>query len=802
MKKIFTLFSFAALFVMLSEVVLVNLSNQASAQPGWTTQSSGTTNYLRSVYFTAPDTGYVVGNSGTILKTTNAGTDWTTQSSGTTNQLFSVYFPDANTGYAVGNGGTIHKTTNAGTDWSALSSGTTNYLNSVYFTDANTGYAVGEGGTILKTTNAGTDWTAQSSGTTHHLFSIYFTDANTGYIVGTYGTILKTTNAGTNWTAQTSGTNDLLSVYFTDVSTGYAVGDYGTILKTTNAGIDWIAQISGTSNFLFSVYFTAPNTGYAVGLSGTILKTSNAGTNWTAQTSGTTNDLWSIYFIPQSGTNTGYIVGGNGTILKTTTGGEPTIIVSYTLTEPSCYGDNNGEIKVTVSGVLPPPFLYEWSVPAPADSNHISGLYAGTYYLTVTQPDSGVSLVDTILLNGHTPVLIQLFPHNVSCSGRNDGKIDMLVSGGVGPYAFTWSNGDTIQNIDSLLTGTYKVTVTDSLGCPEYGQDTIRAFINISTIDTITQVGCWGGWSGKLNITAYGGIFPYTFEWNTPDSIFIDTANVHSIIDTLHIGNFILTLTDSAGCSITKTYTLTQPVPLSIGTTHVDNLCYGGNSGSISVWALGGAGSYSFSWSNGMNGAAISNLAAGNYTVVVLDMHGCIVTETIDISQPYKGILVSADVTDVSCRDQHDGYVQVTFIDNIVPPFTYLWSNGQTVNNINNLNGGTYFLTVTDANNCVSTDTFKINVPDIDCIEIYTCFSPNNDGVNDVWNIKNIQLYQGCEVTIFNQWNQLLFNSKGYASPWDGKYNGNEMPAAVYYYVITLGDTRYKPYTGSVTILK
>jgi photosystem II stability/assembly factor-like uncharacterized protein len=159
------------------------------------------------------------------------------------NLLSSVFFTDANTGYAVGYDGTILKTTNGGTDWTAQSSGTTKWLHLVYFTDANTGYAVGYDGTIIKTTNGGTDWTALSSGTTAHLLSVCFTDANIGYAVGGSGTIFKTTNGGTDWTAQSSGAgwNSLNSVYFTDANTGYAVGDGGTILKTLNGGYPgWI----------------------------------------------------------------------------------------------------------------------------------------------------------------------------------------------------------------------------------------------------------------------------------------------------------------------------------------------------------------------------------------------------------------------------------------------------------------------------------------------------------------------------------------------------------------------------------
>ena len=146
--------------------------------------------------------------------------------------------------------------------------------------------------------------------------------------------------------------------------------------------------------------------------------------------------------------------------------------------------------------------------------------------------------------------------------------------------------------------------------------------------------------------------------------------------------------------------------------------------------------------------------------------------------------------------------INVSYIDNATQPCQLLWSNSKTENFIDNLDGGSYMFTITDANNCQLIDTFIVNVPDIDCIEIYTCFSPNNDGFNDVWNIKNIHLYPACEVLIYNQWSQELFKSKGYSVPWDGVFSGESLPAATYYYVVTLGDSRYKPYKGAVTIVK
>jgi hypothetical protein len=156
-----------------------------------------------------------VGENGTILVTTNGGTEWTLQSSGTTTNLNSVNFNDQNNGWAVGENGTILRTTDGGTEWTLQSSGTSEWLNSVCFTDANNGTAVGVG-IILRTTDGGLNWDEQTSEVNNFWWGVSFTDTLTGWIVGSDGTILHTTNGGlpvelTSFTATTNGKEIILN---------------------------------------------------------------------------------------------------------------------------------------------------------------------------------------------------------------------------------------------------------------------------------------------------------------------------------------------------------------------------------------------------------------------------------------------------------------------------------------------------------------------------------------------------------------------------------------------------------------
>ena len=284
-----------------------------SSPQGWTSQSTGTSEYLIGVCFSDAQTGTAVGTSGTIIRTTNGGTSWTTQNSGVTNQLNCVSFVGTNVGTVGGLGGTILRTTNGGLTWTQQTSGTTNNLRGVYFTDANTGTAVGASGTILRTTNGGATWISQSSGTTNTLNGVSFTSSTTGTVVGSLGTILRTTNGGTTWVPQSSGvTNTIRGVWFTDANTGTGVGYTGWILRTTNGGTTWTAQTSGTTVDLYGVAFSDVNTGVAIGLSGTVLRTTNGGATWTGESSGTFNSIYGISYA----SNTFNVVGDYGMSLR------------------------------------------------------------------------------------------------------------------------------------------------------------------------------------------------------------------------------------------------------------------------------------------------------------------------------------------------------------------------------------------------------------------------------------------------------------------------------------------------------
>jgi photosystem II stability/assembly factor-like uncharacterized protein len=304
---------------LISLLMVFVLSYSSYCQQGWYSINTGISSHFHDIQFTSQNTGYIVGWSSKILKTTNSGDNWVQLSQGFTGDFQSVYFINDNTGWVIGGAGVIIKTTDGGLSWVSQYSGTSSILYSISFIDVNNGFIVGDGGYIRKTTNSGGTWVAQSLGTSAALTSIKFVDTNTGFIVGDGGRIYKTTNSGLSWYALQSGvSNNIGKAFFLNLNTGWVPGTNGIILKTTNGGTNWSINNSPSINWNMACYFVDANTGWVAGENGVIIKSTDGGITWSSQITGTTNNFRSNFFL---NSNTGFAVGFNSTLLKTTNGG-------------------------------------------------------------------------------------------------------------------------------------------------------------------------------------------------------------------------------------------------------------------------------------------------------------------------------------------------------------------------------------------------------------------------------------------------------------------------------------------------
>jgi len=297
----------------------------------WYSQTSGTYQNLRSVYFTDSLNGWIVGSSGVMLHTVNGGTNWDIQISSTDETLTYVFFTDSIHGWIAGyipqgyiSYGILYRTLDGGNSWERFGFGWdyNTVDEEIYFIYSINGWT----SKYRHTTDGGENWVTQFTGHTNTIGGVYFIDSLKGWVAGSWwvgGTgyvhslIFHTNDGGNTWESQFDGAGSYLkSVYFTDNLNGWVAGGRPIIseiiLKTTDGGNNWNTSYYNNYGCLNSIYFADAFNGLAVGHEGSILYTSNGGNTWETEPSGTTNDLQSVYF---SENGYAWVVGYGGTIL-------------------------------------------------------------------------------------------------------------------------------------------------------------------------------------------------------------------------------------------------------------------------------------------------------------------------------------------------------------------------------------------------------------------------------------------------------------------------------------------------------
>jgi len=480
----------------------------------------------------------------------------------------------------------------------------------------------------------------------------------------------------------------------------------------------------------------------------------------------------------------------------------------------NCNG-GTGSIDLTVTGGSVGNYQYKWTttdgsgiIDGQEDQN---ALTAGTYHVVVEDLNLCKDSID-ITLTQPAPLSTTLIPKHITCQspGFDNGSIDLTVSGGVGPYLFAWSNGATTEDISNLTQGYYKVTVTDLNGCQKTDSvsvDLPPPIIYTSTLSLYNSynISCYGLSDGWIQITTTSGKAPFTYSWQYPDGLVSSLQNISG----LKAGQYNLQITDSNLCTATGTFNLTEPGKLSMTITLSSSLnggyninCAGDSTGSINVDAVSQVGTTDYLWSDGATGKLRSDIPAGTYQLIITDQNNCHVDSTIILTEP-DSIKISFDVTQAFCPDSPDGEIRLMVTGGVIgTDYSYKWSDNSTGQTISNILKGLYWVTVTDANNCSLRDSVKMEPLNETCLIIPNAISPNDDNINDVWNIGMIYLYPQIEIKIFNRWGELLWKSeKGYPRPWDGRSNGTPLPIDSYHYVIDLHNGS-KPIIGNVTIVK
>jgi hypothetical protein len=433
------------------------------------------------------------------------------------------------------------------------------------------------------------------------------------------------------------------------------------------------------------------------------------------------------------------------------------IVFSLDPTDPECHTDNTNQVNGTINiiGLTggTPPYTFNWAGSTgtvgiiAADQNQ-SNLGEGTYYVTVTDA-AGCTRLDTVALDEPDRISVLATIIDLDChadNGAPNGSITLVVSGGtVAPasdyvYAWTASNGGVIpagqeddQSLTGLTAGTYSVSITDDNGCFFLADYEVTQPDSLVINGTPTDLACnalSGDPDGEIVIDSVtGGTPEYTYAWTATSGgpIPAGQENTDSLFN-LPIGTYSLTVTDANGCTETAEFIIDGPTPVVVQDSVVTDLsCHADNGaadGSIDITAAGGTPAYTYSWTSPDGGTGLdptaedqTGLSAGTYIVVVTDSEGCTGSAQFDLDQP-DPILFDSTYTDPLCHENstpaQDGTITISNVTGGTGAYTYAWTGpgvNATSQSQTGLGGGTYNLTVTDANGCTATAEFTLDEP-------------------------------------------------------------------------------------------
>jgi len=417
------------------------------------------------------------------------------------------------------------------------------------------------------------------------------------------------------------------------------------------------------------------------------------------------------------------------------------------ITDVDCHGDATGAIEITPAGGTPA-YTYAWTGDngVTSDLEDPSGLPEGSYSLIITDGNSCIGDYDDLAYVAQNPLITATFAvSDLNCGDplpSNDGAIDASISGGVGPYTFSWTGPSgftsTSEDISGLVPGSYVLEVTDNLGCVmSFPAQTVGIPPALTASTSQVDIDCFGAGDGSIDLTVAGGTPPYSFAWTGPNGFTASTEDISN----LEAGAYSVTITDSNACpvSFVDIATIAEAVQILATTVKTDVSCNGGSDGAIDVTVTGGVAPYSFAWTGpgGFTASTedISGLAAGNYSLTVTDANTCVVAftdlETILEPGPITVTYTQVDVS--SCFDSAEGSISATGAGGTG---TILYSlDGSTPDISGDFSGltiGTYILTLTDQNACSKDTAVEILGPpelvinDIAVTDVTGCAGDSN----------------------------------------------------------------------------
>ncbi|MBR5984143.1 MAG: gliding motility-associated C-terminal domain-containing protein [Bacteroidales bacterium] len=354
----------------------------------------------------------------------------------------------------------------------------------------------------------------------------------------------------------------------------------------------------------------------------------------------------------------------------------------------SIVGNNslcNGSVEIMAGGGT----SYHWSTDE--DSQEIVITEAGPYTVTVTNEYGCTASAEKPIAR---EIQINVAYDPILCYGTST-EVVVSAQYGVTPYT-----GEVTENVHA---GQRTYRVTDADGCSAQTSINITEPEELTSAYTRIDAYCNDPY-GTISVTPHGGVGQYSILWDDGSTDFTNNSITPGIYHPY-------TITDGNECTHTDSTKISQEPPITLTITQENVSCNNGHNGSITITNINnGHEPYIYNWNNGQSEATAINLVSGNYMVSVTDDHNCTASATIYISQP-EALRINSSVKNASCLGMCDGRIAIEVLGG-TPSYTYRWNVGYDMAVLEELCDGTYSLTVTDANGCITSGSFNVIQPE------------------------------------------------------------------------------------------
>ncbi len=388
--------------------------------------------------------------------------------------------------------------------------------------------------------------------------------------------------------------------------------------------------------------------------------------------------------------------GCSGTAAATVTANTISLTSTPTSTPSTCTAANGSASVTATNGT--PSYTYIWSNNATTAS--LSNVASAAYTVTITDANGCSGTAATTVI-ANTISLTSTISATATTCGATTGTATVNPTNGTANYTYLWNNSDNTATITNLGAGNYQVTITDANGCSGTATIAVTTPNGPSATQIATDVTCNGEANGAIDVTTTGGTGAISYQWNQSDT----TQDLTAISG----GTYTLTITDINNCSFTVSAVVNEPTALMASESHTDLKCNGDLTGSIDITVTGGTISYNYLWNNTVTTEDLTNIPAGNDTLVITDANNCTTQIIVTVTEPAV-LAVALIPTNATSSSATDGAVNAT-ITGGTSTYTYNWTNASSSEDLSAVGTGNYCITITDNNQCTVTACATVSAP-------------------------------------------------------------------------------------------